>query len=91
MKKIAGSIIVKSAIILFAVFCVITVIRLQFKNNDIKSEIGEMNEKLEAAEKNLDDLKRQADEPYDEEYISGVAKEKIGLRYPDEVIFYNNK
>ena len=50
-----------------------------------------MNEKLEEAEKNLDDLKRQADEPYDEEYISGVAKDKIGLRYPDEVIFYNNK
>lgn len=83
------SIVVRIAIILFSVFCIFTVIRIQFKINDVKSQTDDKTTQLEEAEGKLEQLEQEVEEAFDREYIIKVAKEKLGLRLPQEIIFYN--
>ena len=53
------------------------------KRDTLKAEVG-------ALEEERDELKNQVDAPMDEEYIIDIAKEKLNLRLPEEIIFYNN-
>lgn len=90
MNKVTKSFVVRCAAILFVVFCFFTIIRLQFKNNDVAGEINDLNEQILEAEQNLAELKRQAEEPIDEEYIEEIARQELDLRHPDEFVFYND-
>lgn len=91
MRRISNSVFVKLAAILFAAFCIFTIIRLQFKNNDIKSDIADLSAEYEAAEDNYEELKRQLDEPLDDQYVRDVARDKLGLRLPEEIVVYSDK
>ena len=89
MKRFSRSILVRIAVLLFSLFCIVTIINLQFEKNSIEDEISSLNVKLQEAMEERDDLERQLNESFDEEYIIKVAKEKLGLRLPQEIIFYN--
>lgn len=98
MRKFSESIVIKAVIVLFSVFCVVTIIKLQFENNEIQRQIGSYNEnsdvsglkaELEEKEELVAKLERELAEPVDEDYIIRIAKEKLGLRLPPEIIFYN--
>ena len=88
MKRFSRSILVRIAVLLFSLFCIVTIINLQFEKNSIEDEISSLNVKLQEAMEERDDLERQLNESFDEEYIIKVAKEKLGLRLPQEIIFY---
>ena len=98
MRKFSESIVIKAVIVLFSVFCIVTIIKLQFENNEIQNEIGSYNEnsevsglkaELEQKEELVEELERELAEPVDEDYIVRVARENLGLRLPPEIIFYN--
>ncbi len=89
MKRLSGNIVVKIALIVFAAFCIFTVVRLQFKNNDIRNQIAVTQEKLDRAREDLEKTRHELEMPIDEDYIINYARERLGLRMPDEVIFYN--
>ncbi len=90
MNRKKTSVFVKAAIFAFAVFAVISVVELQFQYNDLKLE----RDMLKADVSNLEDVKEQLqnqlDTPIDDEYIIGVAEDKLSLRLPEEIIFYND-
>ena len=44
MRKFSESIVIKAVIVLFSVFCVVTIIKLQFENNEIQNAIGHYDE-----------------------------------------------
>lgn len=88
MSGFARSIVVRAAIILFSVFCVFTIVRLQFQKNDLESQTKEMSAKLEQQQLVLDELERELGREFDEEYIKQVAKEH-GYRDPSEKVFYS--
>ena len=90
MNRKKTSVFVKAAIFAFAVFAVISVVELQFQYNDLKAE----RDMLKADVSNLEDVKEQLqnqlDTPIDDEYIIDVAEDKLSLRLPEEIIFYND-
>ncbi len=90
MKGLRGNIILKAAILLFAVLCVVTVVRLQLRNNDLKRDAEELQAKIDVEEEKVRELKSKLDAPFDEAYVIELAKEKLHLRLPDEVVFYND-
>ena len=51
-------------------------------------------EKLEAEkailEEKIEEMRYRLDSPLDDDYIARIAREKLGLCYPDEIIFYGN-
>jgi len=76
--------------LVFCAFCFISLVILQLEKNDLRGEAAELNAQISVLEDYVDELQATLDEPFDEEYIEGIAKSKLGLRYPQEVIFYSN-
>ena len=89
MRNFTDSIVVKAVIVLFSVFCIATIIKLQFENNEIQSQIENCKVDLEEKVERDEALERELNEPVDEDYIKDKAKEKLDLRDPAEIIFYN--
>ena len=90
MKSLTGNIALKLAVLIFAIFCAATIVRLQLKNNSIKDDVVELEKQIQAEEESNNELKNKIDEPFDEDYIIEIAKDKLNLRLPEEVIFYND-
>lgn len=90
MERKKTSVFVKTAIFLFAIFAVISVVELQFQYNDYKAERDKLREEVAALQEEAEVLRGQLDTPVDEEYIISVAKDKLSLRLPEEIIFYND-
>lgn len=89
VNKITRSFIVRIALLLFVSFCFLTIIRLQFKNNDIKADIARKNEQIIEATDELEKQKRLDEKPFDE-YAEEIARNEYGYRYPGEIVFYND-
>ncbi len=90
MKSIMSNIILKLALLLFAVLCVVTVVRLQLKNNSLKQETVTTNQEVDVAEAGNDEKKELLDKDFDLEYVIEIAREKLHLSLPGEIIFYND-
>ncbi len=84
------NVFIKVAIFAFVIFAVISVVELQFKYNDYKLQRDVLKAEVEALEEEKNALEDQLNTPIDEEYIISVAKEKLSLRLPEEIIFYND-
>ena len=41
-------------------------------------------------EEKIEKMRYRLDSPLDDEYIARVAREKLGLCFPDEIIFYSD-
>ena len=37
----------------------------------------------------INELQAEIDRPFDDEYVAEIAREKLGLRYPQEIVFYS--
>ncbi|MBR3991737.1 MAG: septum formation initiator family protein [Clostridia bacterium] len=90
MKSISSNIILKLALLLFAVLCVVTVVRLQLKNNSLKQETVATNQEGDVVEAGNDEKKEMIDKDFDLEYVIEIAREKLHLSLPGEIIFYND-
>lgn len=88
MKRASGSIAFKLAALCFALFCVFTVVRLQFKKNDIENDLRDASEKLELKEAEVAALNDELERPMDDKYIAEKAIE-LGYHNIDEKIFYS--
>ncbi len=90
MNRKKTSVFVKAAILAFAVFAVISVVELQFQYNDYKTERDILKADVNALEEEVEQLQDQLDMPIDDDYIVEVAEDKLSLRLPEEIIFYND-
>lgn len=77
--------------------CVFLIIFL-IANNNLKSKsaenqakIEELQESIEEQKKRSEDLDEQKEYKKTKEYIEKIAKEKLGLVYPNEIIFKTNE
>ena len=90
MKTRKTGIAVKLAIVIFTVFCVVTLFIQKIQIDDLNNEINELKEKNEAQQAYNDKLQNRLDDEMDNEYIEGIAKDKLNLVLPEEIIFYND-
>lgn len=80
----------KLALALFVVFCAVTVVKLKFEINSLNEKKEILKSQIAAAEVKVASLQNELDAPFDDEYVAALAKEKLNLVMPDEVIFYND-
>lgn len=59
------------------------------RTNQLLQEANRLNEEIEKKEEEVEELRYLIDSPVDDAYIIRVAREKLGLVFPDEEIFYN--
>lgn len=84
------SFFVKAAVFAFSVFAVISLVQLQLRINALESEYEDTLEEVEELEEKKEKLENERASINDEEHIVDVAKEKLNLRLPEEIIFYND-
>ena len=76
--------------IVIIVVSVFTIVRLQIQFNELnttrKQLIEQVREYSEALEQKIEDL----EQPFDDDYVIRVAREKLGYHLPDEIIYYND-
>ena len=82
--------IIKLVLVVYCAFCVVTLFRLKLELNDLSREYTEVKASVEESEAYVRRLKNRLAADFDDEYVEGVAEEKLGLVLPDEVVFYND-
>ncbi len=58
--------------------------------SELMKERDALVQKVEEYEKNIEELEYLLDSPVDYDYIVRMAREKLGLHLPDEIIYYND-
>lgn len=58
--------------------------------NRLKAEASQLQLQIAEKQESVDRLQYLVDAPVDREYIIRVAREKLGLNFPDEIVYYNN-
>lgn len=74
------------AILLFAITFFATNL---MKTNQLREETNHINSEITEREEHASELRYLIDSPVDDDYIIRVAREKLGLVFPDEEIFYD--
>jgi len=90
MRRGKTGIAVKIALGVFAVFCLVTVFKLKIELDTLGREYTELQEKVDASEDYIKKLENRLEGELDEEYIREIAKNKLNLVLPEEIIFYND-
>lgn len=90
MKRRETSFFVKVAIFTFVVFAVITLVRLQFKANELEAQINDKTAENEALQEVLDQMENEKSGLESRDHIVEEAQDKLNLRLPEEIIFYND-
>lgn len=89
-KQRGTALIIKVLAVFFAVVGVFTVMRLQLKRNELLKEIEVLKESYDGNMAVIEELKEDLEAPIDLQYIIRVAREKLGLCMPHEIVFYND-
>lgn len=80
-----------SAIMLFITFiCAFSIVKIQIEINRLENEKNQIIEYNQILSDDIDMLNQSLNEPKDDEYYEEKAREKLNLRLPEEVVFYND-
>ena len=91
MNGILKNTFIRMAMLALILFFGILFVTLRLENNALAAKADELRGEIELLEENINELKADLERPFDAEYIAEVAEEKLGLRYPQEVIFYTGE
>lgn len=89
-KPVRTSLIIRVAFALIFIFLFVSVINLQVEMNELRSVCDDRVEQVEQLQDDVDELELRIAEPIDDEYIERVARDLLGYRKPNELIFVND-
>ena len=90
MKLLSRNMFARFAVLIFTIVCVVGLIVLRLDNNEKKAQAVLLRTEVEAMQNYISELEADIARPFDEEYIAEIAHEELGLRYPQEVVFYSD-
>lgn len=88
--RAGSSIFVRMAILALLVCSLVIAGRLMMEYNDLREEAAALRAEIADSEQNIEALQVQLDAPFDHDYVIKIAKEKLNLSLPQEIIFYND-
>ena len=74
----------------FMIIGVVSVVKLQLEYNSLKMRRDVLAQEIQATGERIEMLQTTLDSPFDDEYIIKIAREKLNLRLPEEIVYYNN-
>ena len=77
----------KILILAFIIYFVYTLIMQQKTLNSYATEQDKYNEDIEVAEEEQNELQEMKDNINSDEYIEQIAREKLGMYYPNERVY----
>lgn len=89
MQGMFRNTVVRMASLIISLLFLVVIVTLRLDNNDKQERIAELNAQITEVQDYIDELNADLQKPFDDAYIEEVATEKLGMRYPQEVIFYS--
>jgi len=90
MNALRNNFLVKLAILVVVLVCVVSGVSFVIQYNTLQQKRDALAADIEAIEERIDEVQAALDTPFDDEYIIRIAREKLNLRLPEEVVFYND-
>lgn len=84
------SLSIKVVAVIFAAIGLFSVLRLQLMKNELKRDIELMEQAYAENLELIKQLKEDLNSPIDRDYIIRIARQKLGLCMPNEIVFYND-
>jgi cell division protein FtsL len=81
--------LVRVSILVFAVFCIVSFVVIRLRQNDYMAQAEALRQEIDQISEHINELQAELDRPFDSEYVAEVAHEKLGLRFPQEIVFYS--
>jgi cell division protein FtsB len=79
------------AILALTFVCIYLIVTLNFRINEQKAQIEELQKSLDEQKERVEKLRYELDRPYDDEYAIEIARDKLNYHLPGEIIFYNGR
>ncbi len=90
MKRPRHNIMLMAVIIFFVSFCILSIIKLNIGINEKSNEAERLSMSITERKDEIDRYENELSMPMDDEYIKDLARDKLNLRLPEEIIFYND-
>ena len=85
-----NNIFVRLAVLVLLVTMLVMAARLLMEYNELRERADQLRLQVESSTHEIEALQAQLDAPFDEDYVIRIAKEKLNLSLPQEIIFYND-
>lgn len=90
MQKIKLNTFFKLAAVVLALVCTVIVVKLNIEINELNERKAVMEKQVASESEKVGELQNRLDTPFERDFVAALAKEKLNLVMPDEVIFYND-
>ena len=79
-------------VIIFAMMIVgvVSIVKLQLEYNSLQVRRDALLAEIQNTGERMEMLQSSLDMSFDDEYIIKIAREKLNLRLPEEIVYYNN-
>lgn len=89
-KRSVLATVIKAFIAFLFVFAIIFFLWSVMKYNKIMEEKAEKEAYIEQLQDEIDELEYLVEMPLDDNYKIRIARERLGMCFPDEIIFYTD-
>jgi len=84
------NVVMKVASVFLLMLAVVSVFFLRLQFNSLKEQRDKLVSSIEALEEDIEQIEKDLASELDDAYVVEIAKDKLNLRLPDEIIFYND-
>lgn len=84
------NLLIRVAAALFIVLCLVTIIELQVRMNNLNAEKEKLEKQLTDLREDIAELEYRIALPYDDNYAAKTARDILGYHFPDELLFIND-
>ena len=84
------NLLIRVAAALFIVLCLVTIIELQVRMNNLNSEKEKLEMQISDLKEDVAELEYRYSQPFDDSYAAKAAREILGYHFPDELLFIND-
>ena len=89
MRSVFRNMFVRVSMLVLVVFCLVAFDTLRLKQNDLYAKERALQAEIDRMNEYINELQAEIDRPFDDDYVAEIAHEKLGLRYPQEIVFYS--
>ncbi len=83
----AGKVCISCMVLVLTAILSVQIVRLYGKNEEYKQQQKQLEVQLQEEEERSKELQEQEEYVGSEQYVEDTAKSKLGMAYPDEIVF----
>ena len=89
-EAITDNIFFKLALVVVAICCIMTLLSANAESRELRDKCAALEEQIAEYNELILSLENDLSATMDEDYIIKVAREKLNMRLPEEIVFITN-